>query len=35
MLASPAELLEALAEHFALHFPADTRFPCPALDWPA
>jgi N-hydroxyarylamine O-acetyltransferase len=32
-LASPDELLEALATHFALHFPAGTRFECPALDW--
>ncbi len=34
VLASPAELLAALAEHFGLQFPADTRFPCPALDGP-
>jgi N-hydroxyarylamine O-acetyltransferase len=33
-LASPAQLLEALAEHFHLHFPPGTTFACPALDWP-
>jgi N-hydroxyarylamine O-acetyltransferase len=33
--ATPAALLEALAEHFGMHFPAGTEFPCPALDWPA
>lgn len=32
-LASPDELLEALATHFELRFPAGTRFECPALDW--
>jgi hypothetical protein len=35
MLTSPDELLTVLAEHFGLHFPAGTRFPCEALDWPA
>lgn len=35
MLTTPDELLAVLAEHFALHFPAGTRFPCPGLDWPA
>lgn len=34
-LRAPDELLEALAEHFGLVFPAGTQFPCPALDWPA
>jgi len=34
LLTSPSELLEALAEHFSLHFPAGTEFDCPALDWP-
>jgi len=33
-LASPAELLAVLAEHFDLHFPPGTEFSCPALDWP-
>ncbi len=33
-LDTPAELLAALAEHFALRFPAGTEFTCPALDWP-
>jgi arylamine N-acetyltransferase len=33
-IASPAELLVILAEHFGLHFPAGTEFTCPALDWP-
>jgi N-hydroxyarylamine O-acetyltransferase len=32
-LASPDELLDVLAEHFALHFPAGTRFPCSGLVW--
>jgi N-hydroxyarylamine O-acetyltransferase len=32
---SPSQLLEVLDEHFALRFPAETRFNCPALDWPA
>jgi N-hydroxyarylamine O-acetyltransferase len=35
LLGSPAELLAALAEHFDLQFPADTRFACVGLDWPA
>lgn len=34
-LQSPAELVEVLAEHFDLRFPADTVFPCSGLDWPA
>ena len=34
VLASPEELLAVLEEHFGLEFPAGTRFPCPALDWP-
>ena len=33
-LATPDELLLALAEHFDLRFPAGTRFQSPALDWP-
>ena len=33
-LATPDELLLALAEHFDLQFPAGTRFQSPALDWP-
>ncbi len=33
VLASPAELLDVLATHFDLHFPAGTEFNCPALDW--
>ncbi|MEO6419127.1 MAG: arylamine N-acetyltransferase [Polyangiaceae bacterium] len=32
-VASPAELLDVLAEHFDLHFPSGTQFPCEALDW--
>jgi N-hydroxyarylamine O-acetyltransferase len=32
---SPDELLAVLADHFGLAFPAGTRFPCDALDWPA
>lgn len=32
-IASPAELLTLLAEHFDLHFPADTRFSIPAAPW--
>ncbi len=35
LLASPDELLAVLAQRFGLHFPAGTRFECPALDWPA
>ena len=34
LLQSPAELLSVLAEYFELSFPAETRFNCPALDWP-
>jgi N-hydroxyarylamine O-acetyltransferase len=34
LLTSPSQLLDVLAEHFALHFPAGTEFDCPALDWP-
>jgi len=34
LVASPDELLAVLAEHFGLHFPPGTRFPCSALDWP-
>lgn len=34
VLTSPAQLLEVLATHFSLHFPAGTTFTCPALDWP-
>ncbi len=34
VLTSPDELLTVLAEHFGLHFPPGTRFPCEALDWP-
>jgi N-hydroxyarylamine O-acetyltransferase len=30
LLSTRAELLEALAEHFQLRLPADTRFACPA-----
>lgn len=30
-----AHLLEVLAAEFGLHFPADTRFPCPWIDWSA
>ena len=30
-LTSPDELVTVLAEHFGLHFPAGTRFPCSAL----
>ena len=33
LLASPSELLDVLAEEFGLHFPRETRFICPALDW--
>jgi len=33
-LNTPQALLKVLAEHFGLTFPADTRFACPALDWP-
>jgi len=34
-LASPQALLATLAEHFGLHFPADTRFGSGAAPWPA
>ncbi|MCK6446506.1 MAG: arylamine N-acetyltransferase [Planctomycetes bacterium] len=34
VMQSPDELLDVLAEHFDLPFPAGTRFPCVALDWP-
>jgi len=33
-LATAAELLAALTEHFNLRFPPNTRFECPALAWP-
>jgi len=33
-LASPAELLAALDEHFGLRFPADTQLACSGLTWP-
>lgn len=35
VLQTPEELLEVLATHFSLQFPQETRFACPALDWPA
>jgi N-hydroxyarylamine O-acetyltransferase len=35
VMASPDELLDALATHFGLVFPAGTRFQCAALDWPS
>jgi N-hydroxyarylamine O-acetyltransferase len=34
-IASPSELLEVLEEHFALSFPADTRFGPPGSPWPS
>lgn len=34
-LTDPQSLLRALSTHFALDFPPETRFECPALDWPA
>jgi N-hydroxyarylamine O-acetyltransferase len=34
-LTHPEALLAALAKHFGLVFPAGTRFPCAALDWPS
>ena len=34
-LATPAELLAVLAEHFGLAFPADTRFGSPGSVWPS
>jgi len=33
-IGSPDELLEILASHFGLHFPADTRFSTPGMLWP-
>jgi N-hydroxyarylamine O-acetyltransferase len=33
-LETPADLLAALAEHFGLRFPPETRFQCPGLTWP-
>ena len=33
--ATPADLLAVLAEHFGLRFPAQTRFQCAGLVWPA
>lgn len=33
-LTSAADLLAVLAEHFGLHFPADTRFGPPGSPWP-
>jgi N-hydroxyarylamine O-acetyltransferase len=35
MIETPDELLAVLADQFGLVFPPGTRFPCPALDWPA
>jgi N-hydroxyarylamine O-acetyltransferase len=35
VLQSPDELLDVLDAHFGLRFPAGTRFPCEALDWPS
>lgn len=34
-IGSPEELLAVLAEHFGLHFPAETRFGPPGSPWPA
>ncbi len=34
-LATPADLLEVLGRHFALHFPPGTRFGQPGSPWPA
>ena len=34
-LATPDELLDVLARHFGLHFPAGTRFGPPGSPWPA
>lgn len=34
VLASPEQLLGALARHFDLHLPEGTRFVCPGLQWP-
>ena len=33
-IATPEELLEVLAQHFGLHFPAGTRFGPPGSPWP-
>jgi N-hydroxyarylamine O-acetyltransferase len=33
-IASPQALLAALAEHFGLHFPAETRFGGGPMPWP-
>jgi len=35
VIATPEELLEILAEHFGLHFPAGTRFGPPGSAWPS
>jgi len=35
VIGSPDELLGVLADQFGLVFARGTRFPCPALDWPA
>jgi N-hydroxyarylamine O-acetyltransferase len=35
VIATPEELLEVLAEHFGLHFPAGTRFGPPSSPWPS
>lgn len=32
-LASHAELIQTLDQHFGLRFPSETRFDCPGLDW--
>ena len=34
-LQTPEELLEVLASHFGLHFPAGTRFGSPGAPWPS
>jgi N-hydroxyarylamine O-acetyltransferase len=34
-IASPAALLDLLAKHYGLYFPAGTRFEAPASPWPA
>jgi N-hydroxyarylamine O-acetyltransferase len=34
LIATPEELLQVLSTEFSLHFPADTRFVCPGLEWP-
>jgi len=33
VLDTPEQLLAALARHFDLHFPPETRFACPGLEW--